>query len=126
MPSAAELYEMAAITTTAAIISIVPDRHRPDGAGRRAHRRCRDHAHDRRLLHARSPRKAPGTQLQLESGAKMTGDPRRLRQFVWNLLWNATRFTPDGGVICCRVARRDALVSKSATPEAVLPAEDGV
>jgi len=40
----------------------------------------------------------------------MVGDPGRLQQVVWNLLSNATKFTPPGGRIEVRVERRDANV----------------
>jgi signal transduction histidine kinase len=42
--------------------------------------------------------------LDLGSDAEITGDPHRLRQIIWNLLSNSTKFTPEGGVISCRVA----------------------
>jgi signal transduction histidine kinase/ActR/RegA family two-component response regulator len=38
-------------------------------------------------------------------GAMVRGDPNRLRQVVWNLLANATKFTPRGGSIVLSLAR---------------------
>ena len=44
------------------------------------------------------------------AGVGVMGDKERLAQMVWNLLDNATRYTPDGGRIELRLRRLDGLV----------------
>lgn len=48
--------------------------------------------------------------MELQPGAAISGDQHRVRQIVWNLLSNASKFTADGGAISVRVTRADARV----------------
>jgi len=54
---------------------------------------------------------AKGIRLQTvldPSAGPVWGDPDRLQQVVWNLLSNAVKFTPNGGAVHVRLARRDS------------------
>jgi signal transduction histidine kinase len=62
--------------------------------------------------------------LALPAQARITGDTHRLRQVIWNLLSNATKFTPEGGSISVRVTYHDSRVELevSDTGEGIDPA----
>ncbi|NJN16286.1 MAG: PAS domain-containing protein [Oscillochloris sp.] len=63
-------------------------------------------------------------QIELDGQAMMiVGDANRLQQVVWNLLSNATKFTPSGGIITVRLERDDhyARLSISDTGQGIAP-----
>ena len=37
----------------------------------------------------------------------IAGDPARIQQIIWNLLWNAVKFTPEGGTIVVALRQRE-------------------
>jgi signal transduction histidine kinase len=42
---------------------------------------------------------------------RLEADGRRLQQVIWNLLFNATKFTPEGGVIRITIGREHEMVA---------------
>ncbi|HVJ29291.1 MAG TPA: ATP-binding protein, partial [Gammaproteobacteria bacterium] len=46
-------------------------------------------------------------QRHIEATKAIAGDPARIQQIIWNLLWNAVKFTPEGGNIVVGLAQRD-------------------
>ena len=62
---------------------------------------------------------AKGVELEtvLTDRAPVLGDPRRLEQVVWNLSWNAVKFTPPSGKVRVQLTRagREAILTVSDT-----------
>jgi signal transduction histidine kinase/CheY-like chemotaxis protein len=69
--------------------------------------------------------RAKSVRLACETTADLLveGDPRRLRQVFWNLLSNATKFTPKGGTVTVLACREEsnALVSVEDTGPGISP-----
>ncbi len=66
---------------------------------------------------ARPAIEAKGLRLSvvLDTEGVLSGDPGRLQQIVWNLLTNATKFTPRGGSIHIVLRRDDSYLELSVT-----------
>ncbi|HET8698063.1 MAG TPA: PAS domain S-box protein, partial [Gammaproteobacteria bacterium] len=56
---------------------------------------------------------------RLEATNAIAGDPARIQQIIWNLLWNAVKFTPDGGQIVVGLRQRGSDVELTVTDTGV-------
>src|SRR5207253_2830864 len=56
---------------------------------------------------------------QIEPTNAIAGDPGRIQQVIWNLLWNAVKFTPDGGKIDVALRQMDFDVELTVTDTGV-------
>ncbi len=66
---------------------------------------------------------AAAKQIEIETivadSALVLGDPRRLEQVVWNLAWNAVKFTQPSGRVTVQVTRTDREVTLTVTDTGV-------
>ncbi len=68
------------------------------------------------LVRERAGRHGIALELDVEPGlGEVVGDERKVKQVVLNLLSNAVKFTPEGGRIGLKAARRDIAVEISVT-----------
>jgi len=55
----------------------------------------------------------------LEVTSPIAGDPARIQQIIWNLLWNAVKFTPENGTIVVGLRQREFNVELTVTDTGV-------
>jgi signal transduction histidine kinase len=58
-------------------------------------------------------------EVDLTGSPTVLGDPRRLEQVVWNILWNAVKFTEASGHVTVRLVRVDRVVTLTVTDTGV-------
>jgi signal transduction histidine kinase/ActR/RegA family two-component response regulator len=63
--------------------------------------------------------KGVAIETELHDRAPVLGDPRRLEQVVWNLVWNAVKFTPASGGVHVRLTRSGSEVVLSVSDTGV-------